>query len=99
VQAGLGAYLTPHAASSVLNRMGPLLGQCYAIDAIDVQLVGVLTNATPVGPYRGAGRPEATYFTERLMDLVAVRTGLDPVEVRAATSFRQTVSRSGPAPG
>jgi carbon-monoxide dehydrogenase large subunit len=82
VQAGLGAYLTPNAPSSVLNRMGPLLGQCYAIDAIDVELVGVLTNATPVGPYRGAGRPEATYFTERLVDLAAVAAGLDPAEVR-----------------
>jgi carbon-monoxide dehydrogenase large subunit len=72
--------------------MGPLLGQCYRIDAIDVELVGVLTNTTPIGPYRGAGRPEAAYFTERLVDLVAVETGLDPAEVRrrnfiAADSF------------
>jgi carbon-monoxide dehydrogenase large subunit len=80
--AGLGAYLTPNAASSVLNRMAPLLGQCYRVDAIDVELVGVLTNATPVGPYRGAGRPEAAYFTERLVDLVALEAGLDPAEVR-----------------
>jgi carbon-monoxide dehydrogenase large subunit len=80
--AGLGAYLTPNAASSVLNRMAPLLGQCYRVDAFDVELVGVLTNATPVGPYRGAGRPEAAYFTERLVDLVALEVGLDPAEVR-----------------
>ncbi len=82
VHAGLGAYLTPHAASIVVNRLGPLLGQCYDIAAIDVELIGVLTNATPVGPYRGAGRPEAAYFTERLVDLVALETGLDPAELR-----------------
>ncbi len=82
VHAGLGAYLTPNAASIVVNRLGPLLGQCYDIAAIDVELIGVLTNATPVGPYRGAGRPEAAYFTERLVDLVALETGLDPAQVR-----------------
>jgi aerobic carbon-monoxide dehydrogenase large subunit len=82
VHAGLGAYLTPSALSPVRNRMGPLLGQCYDIGAFDVQIAGVLTNATPVGPYRGAGRPEAAYFTERLVDLVAAETGLDPAEVR-----------------
>ncbi len=82
VHAGLGAYLTPNALSSVLNRMAPLLGQCYDIGAIDVEVVGVLTNATPVGPYRGAGRPEAAYFTERLVDLVALETGLEPADVR-----------------
>jgi len=82
VHAGLGAYLTPNAASIVLRRLAPLLGQCYAIEAIDVELVGVLTNATPVGPYRGAGRPEAAYFTERLADLAALETGLDPAELR-----------------
>jgi carbon-monoxide dehydrogenase large subunit len=82
VHAGLGAYLTPNAASIVVRRLAPLLGQCYAIEAIDVELVGVLTNATPVGPYRGAGRPEAAYFTERLVDLAALETGLDPAELR-----------------
>jgi aerobic carbon-monoxide dehydrogenase large subunit len=82
VHAGLGAYLTQNAVSIVVRRLAPLLGQCYAIEAIDVELVGVLTNTTPVGPYRGAGRPEAAYFTERLADLAALETGLDPAELR-----------------
>jgi len=82
VHIGVGAYLTPNALSTARNRMGPLLGQCYDIGAVDVEIVGVLTNATPIGPYRGAGRPEAAYFTERLVDLVAGETGLDPAEVR-----------------
>ena len=89
VHAGLGAYLTPNAASGVLTRMGPLLGQCYRIGAIDVELTGALTNATPVGPYRGAGRPEAAYFVERLMDLVALETGLDPAELRRRNFIAQ----------
>jgi aerobic carbon-monoxide dehydrogenase large subunit len=82
VHAGLGAYLTPNAASSVINRMAPLLGQCYALDAVDVELTGVTTNTTPIGPYRGAGRPEAAYFTERLADLAGRSAGLDPAEIR-----------------
>jgi len=82
IQAGLGAYLTPNAATIVLNRLGPLLGQCYAIEAVDVELAGVLTNTTPVGPYRGAGRPEAAYFTERLADIAALDAGLDAAELR-----------------
>jgi len=82
VHAGMGAYLTPNAASTVLNRMAPLLPQTYDIGSIDVELVGVVANTTPIGPYRGAGRPEAAYYTERLVDLVAAETGLDPAEVR-----------------
>jgi carbon-monoxide dehydrogenase large subunit len=82
VHAGFGAYFTPNAPGSLLGRLGPMLPQGYAIGAIDVTLTGVFTNTPPIGPYRGAGRPEAAYFTERLMDLVAAQTGLDPVEVR-----------------
>ncbi|HSZ43347.1 MAG TPA: xanthine dehydrogenase family protein molybdopterin-binding subunit [Trebonia sp.] len=83
VHAGFGAYLTPNAPGSLLGRLGPMLPQGYAIGAIDVALTGVFTNAPPIGPYRGAGRPEAAYFTERLMDLVARETGLDPVAARS----------------
>lgn len=82
VHAGFGAYFTPNAPGSLLGRLGPMLPQGYAIGAIDVVLTGVFTNTPPIGPYRGAGRPEAAYFTERLMDLVAARTGLDPAQVR-----------------
>lgn len=82
VRAGLGAYLTPNAVNILTGRLGPLLGQCYAIGAVDVELTGVRTNTTPTGPYRGAGRPEAAYFTERLVDLAAHQTGLDPAEIR-----------------
>ncbi|MGH9041789.1 MAG: xanthine dehydrogenase family protein molybdopterin-binding subunit, partial [Acidimicrobiia bacterium] len=54
----------------------------YRIPKVDFKATGVTTNTTPVAAYRGAGRPEATAFVERAMDLVAVELGIDPVEVR-----------------
>jgi aerobic carbon-monoxide dehydrogenase large subunit len=82
VHASFGAYFTPNAPGSLLARLGPMLPQGYRIENFDVELVGVFANTTPIGPYRGAGRPEAAYFCERLVDLVAAETGLDPAEVR-----------------
>jgi aerobic carbon-monoxide dehydrogenase large subunit len=82
VHASFGAYLTPNAASALLARIGPMLPQGYRVESIDVELVGVVANTTPIGPYRGAGRPEAAYFTERLVDLAARQSGLDPAEIR-----------------
>jgi carbon-monoxide dehydrogenase large subunit len=52
------------------------------IEAGDVECVGVFTNAPPTGPFRGAGQPESSFSVERVMDLIAVKVGLDPVEVR-----------------
>jgi len=54
----------------------------YRIPNISFTLDGVFTNKTPVGAYRGAGRPEATYLLERIMDSVALRLQLDPADVR-----------------
>ncbi len=54
----------------------------YAIPKIEADTVSVVTNTTPIGPFRGAGRPEATQAIERAMDLFAVELGLDPAEVR-----------------
>jgi aerobic carbon-monoxide dehydrogenase large subunit len=82
VHASFGAYFTPNAPGTLLGRLGPMLPQGYRIESIDVELVGVLANTTPIGPYRGAGRPEAAYFCERLVDLAAAATGLDPADLR-----------------
>lgn len=65
----------------------PLLGAfmfpgVYTFDAYSFQCTGVFTNKTPTDAYRGAGRPEAAFAIERMMDLLAQETGLDPVEVR-----------------
>ncbi|MDI3339036.1 MAG: molybdopterin-dependent oxidoreductase [Sphaerobacter sp.] len=55
---------------------------CYDIPAVDIHIAGVCTNTMDVGAYRGAGRPEAAYYIERAMDLLAREAGLDPTEVR-----------------
>lgn len=82
ISANMGAYLYPNSAGVVLARTGPLLPGCYRIRHLDVHLRGVFTHTTPTGPYRGAGRPEAIYYIERLVDLVASELNLDPAEVR-----------------
>ena len=55
---------------------------CYDIPAIQYDVIGVYTNTGANGAYRGAGRPEAAYYIERIADLVADKAGLDPVDVR-----------------
>jgi carbon-monoxide dehydrogenase large subunit len=54
----------------------------YDIDRLESSFVSVVTNTTPVGAYRGAGRPEATAVIERAMDLFAAEIGMDPAQVR-----------------
>jgi carbon-monoxide dehydrogenase large subunit len=54
----------------------------YDIDRLETSYVSVVTNTTPVGAYRGAGRPEATAVIERAMDLFAAEIGMDPADVR-----------------
>ena len=70
----LGAFLP---FLTILMAPGP-----YAIPRAEAVAKSVVTNTTPVGAYRGAGRPEATAAVERAMDLFAAETGLDPAEVR-----------------
>jgi carbon-monoxide dehydrogenase large subunit len=55
---------------------------CYDIPAIDYQVIGVYTNTGANGAYRGAGRPEAAYYIERVVDLLADASGMDPTELR-----------------
>jgi len=80
--ANLGAYLSnfaPFVATAA--GVGMLVG-CYKIPCAHVQVSGVFTNTTPVDAYRGAGRPEAIYAIERLLDVAAYDMGLSPVEIR-----------------
>ncbi|OFZ86069.1 MAG: carbon monoxide dehydrogenase [Betaproteobacteria bacterium RBG_16_64_18] len=78
---GIGAYVAGAAVVPVLFGL-KLIPSVYAVPALHVASRAVFTNTVPVHPYRGAGRPEATYITERLMDQAAVATGIDPVEIR-----------------
>lgn len=80
--ANLGAYLSTAAPGIPTILHGLMLSGCYQLSAIDYEVVGVFTNTTPVDAYRGAGRPEATFIVERLMDLAAHELGIDPIEVR-----------------
>ncbi|RMH17143.1 MAG: xanthine dehydrogenase family protein molybdopterin-binding subunit [Acidobacteria bacterium] len=80
--AAMGAYLSTFAASVPTYLYGTLLSGQYDIPAIHVHVYGVFTNTTPVDAYRGAGRPEATFVVERLMDAAAEVCGLDPAAIR-----------------
>jgi carbon-monoxide dehydrogenase large subunit len=81
VVADLGAYLYP-ATAQVPITTSMLLTGTYAIPAAEVETLGMATNKVPTGPYRGAGRPEAAYLVERMLDLAASELGVDPVELR-----------------
>src|SRR2546428_3598449 len=77
----VGAYLTPRSAGPGTNNVGGVAG-VYTTPAIHVHTTGVFSNTTPTGPYRGAGRPEATYAIERVIDVAALELKIDPVELR-----------------
>ncbi|HET6776637.1 MAG TPA: xanthine dehydrogenase family protein molybdopterin-binding subunit [Actinomycetota bacterium] len=79
ILADMGAYPT---ATYLPPTTQMMLSGAYRIPRIACRVRSVVTNATPVGPYRGAGRPEATALLERSMDLLASELGLDPAEVR-----------------
>lgn len=81
VWADLGAYFLTFTAAPSHNVSQRVAGP-YAVPALTVELLGVLTNKSPTGPYRGAGGPEAAIFTERTVDRIARELKLDPVEVR-----------------
>jgi carbon-monoxide dehydrogenase large subunit len=85
--ADLGAYLealTPYPGMLT----GRLLTGPYDIHAAAYELTSVFTNAMATAPYRGAGRPEATYVLERTMDEIARQLGMDPADVRRRNFIR-----------
>ncbi|TMG15300.1 MAG: xanthine dehydrogenase family protein molybdopterin-binding subunit [Chloroflexi bacterium] len=87
VLADMGAHLEPYSAF-VPTVVAELQTGCYRIPASQSTLRAVYTNATPTGPYRGAGRPEAAFLIERMMDRLAGELDLDPVEVRLRNFVR-----------
>ncbi|MEB2317725.1 MAG: xanthine dehydrogenase family protein molybdopterin-binding subunit [Pseudomonadota bacterium] len=80
--ANLGAYLSTFASSVPTILYGTLLAGQYRTPAIHVEVRSVFTNTAPVDAYRGAGRPEATYVVERLVEQCARVMKLDPAEIR-----------------
>lgn len=78
--ANIGAFLSGRSPSMVGNAGG--LAGVYLLPAIAAEIRGVFTHTMPTAAYRGAGRPEATYVLERIIDIAARETGRDPFELR-----------------
>ncbi len=81
IVADMGAHLEPYSAF-VPTVTPDLQTGCYRIPASQNTIQGVYTNKAPTGPYRGAGRPEAAFLIERMMDRLATELNIDPVELR-----------------
>jgi len=79
---GIGAYTTQYAAIFSTMNTKNCLSSVYRIPAIGIDVKMVLTNTAPLGPYRGAGRPEAIYLIERLIDGAARKMNIDRVSLR-----------------
>ncbi|RKF16766.1 xanthine dehydrogenase family protein molybdopterin-binding subunit [Roseovarius spongiae] len=80
--ANLGAYMSLFSSSVPTYLYAPLMSGQYDIQNIHCNVRAVYTNTVPVDAYRGAGRPEATYLVERMMETAAREMGMDPAELR-----------------
>ena len=79
--ANLGAYLAANGLHVPVGNVGGLAGP-YTTPAIHVKVTGVFSNTNATCPYRGAGRPEASYCIERIVDIAARETGIDRIALR-----------------
>jgi len=87
--ANMGAYLSTFASSVPTILYGTLLAGQYRTPAIFCEVKAVFTNTAPVDAYRGAGRPEATYVVERLVEQTARELKVDPAELRRRNFIRE----------
>ena len=92
---GIGAYTTTFAAIFSTANTKNCLSSVYVIPAIHIGVKMVLTNAAPLGPYRGAGRPEAIYLLERLIDRAARAMDIDRAELRRRNLIPPRRCRTG----
>ena len=86
VYAGMGAYLSTAAPGIPTILHGLLYVGPYTMDSVYCESIGVMTNGTPTDAYRGAGRPEATFLLERMVDNVANALDMDPGRAEAQES-------------
>jgi aerobic carbon-monoxide dehydrogenase large subunit len=93
ILADCGAYLWP-ATHLPPHTAGMLMGGCYDVPAVEVEVTGARTNKVPTGPYRGAGRPEGNYFVECAVDDAARAVGIEPAELRRRNVIRSFPYRS-----
>ena len=80
--ANVGAYLSNFSTATPTFLHGTLMSGNYSVPNVYVNVKAVFTNTAPVDAYRGAGRPEATYSLERVIDKCAKELGIDPLELR-----------------
>ncbi|URI10320.1 xanthine dehydrogenase family protein molybdopterin-binding subunit [Aquincola tertiaricarbonis] len=88
-QANLGAYLSTFSSAVPTILYATLLAGQYATPKISCQVQAMFTNTAPVDAYRGAGRPEATYVVERIVETAAHDLGIDPAEIRRRNFVRE----------
>lgn len=88
--ANLGAHLSNYAPFSSTTCGAPLLCGIYQFEQVYARVRGVFTNTAPIDSYRGAGRPEAHYVLERLIDVAASQLGIDPAELRLRNAIDET---------
>ncbi len=86
--ANLGAYLSTFSTSIPTYLYGTVCAGCYTTPAIYVNVKAVFTNTVPVDAARGAGRPEASFLLERIVDVAAQQLQIDPVELRRRNFIR-----------
>ena len=87
--ANMGGYLSTFGPNIPTNLYGLLLAGVYTTPAIHCEVKGVFTNTVPVDAYRGAGRPEATFLLERLVDVAASEMKIDTAEIRRKNMIRR----------
>src|ERR1700742_1258115 len=87
--ANFGAYMSLFSSAVPTYLYVTLLSGQYVIPAIYAEVIGVYTNTTPVDAYRGAGRPEASYLLERVMETAARQLKVDPTELRRKNFINQ----------
>lgn len=86
--ADLGAYLNPVAPLFSTANIGKNAVGVYRTPVVRVEIACAYTNTTPVGPYRGAGRPDGNYVVERLIEAAAAETGRDALDLRRINHIR-----------
>ncbi|HEX4193110.1 MAG TPA: xanthine dehydrogenase family protein molybdopterin-binding subunit, partial [Stellaceae bacterium] len=86
----IGAYMAPGGVISPTAHLGGLAGT-YTTPAIYAEVSAVFTNTTSIGPFRGSGRPEASYYSERLIDNAAREMGIDRAELRRRNTVPASV--------
>ena len=92
--ANMGAYLSTSGPISSTNAASSAIGGVYDIPSAFFEVRGAFTNTTPIDAYRGAGKPEANYLIERLVNLASIRTGIDAIKLRRRNIIRKFPHRT-----